>query len=168
MTRRSCLVRSRSARHVSRKKRLKYLLRWRNRTYRLLRKRARLQRKSVHKLQGQIQRGVVSLNKRTTGPTWTFKMGSDLVLAALFRPCIYCRQTIRLGKWSFDHKKPVQRGGTNKERNVQIICSRCNRAKGAVAHKSFKKILNFMRRYPAAHKELLSRLAFGGSFFGRS
>lgn len=153
---------------MNRKKRLKYLLRWRNRTYQLLLKRARLQRKSVQKLQGQIQRGVVSLNKRAKGPTWTFEMGSDIVLAALFRPCIYCRQIIRLGKWSFDHKKPVQRGGTNKDSNVQIICSRCNRAKGAVAHKAFKKILHFMRRYPAAYTELLSRLAFGGSFFGRA
>ena len=152
---------------MTRKKRLKYLLRWRKRTYRELRKRARLQRKSVQTLQGQIQRGIVSLNKRASGLTWTFEMGSDLVLAALFRPCPYCRETVRLRKWSFDHKKPVQRGGTNQKRNVQIICSRCNRTKSVVAHRPFRKILRYMRRYPAAYKELLSRLAFGGSFFRR-
>ncbi len=153
---------------MNRRRRIKYLRRWRNSAYRKLSHRARLQRKSVHRLQQQIASGVAALNKRTTGPTWTFEMGSDLVLAALFMPCVYCRELIKLRKWSFDHKKPVQRGGTNRLNNVQIICSRCNRAKGVVSHRAFRKILQFMRRYPAAYKELLSRLAFGGAFFGRT
>jgi 5-methylcytosine-specific restriction endonuclease McrA len=34
-------------------------------------------------------------------------------------------------KLEFDHIIPVIRGGSNTERNIQLLCEQCNRAKGA-------------------------------------
>lgn len=146
------------------KKRRKYR-RWRDRAYRILSRRQRLQRKSITKIQRKIASCVYGLNHREGQVRkWDFDEVSALVLTSIFTPCIYCKERIHWFKWSLDHKKPVERGGTNRRKNIQVICSRCNRAKGTVAHKPFIKILRFMRRYPNAYKQLLARLAYGGSF----
>jgi len=42
--------------------------------------------------------------------------------------CVKCGSDKRL---EFDHKIPVVKGGSNTERNIQILCEPCNRAKGA-------------------------------------
>ncbi len=41
--------------------------------------------------------------------------------------CVKCGGTERL---EFDHIVPVAKGGSNTERNVQLLCEACNRAKG--------------------------------------
>jgi hypothetical protein len=42
--------------------------------------------------------------------------------------CVRCGGTENL---EFDHIIPVAKGGSNTERNVQLLCERCNRTKGA-------------------------------------
>jgi tetratricopeptide (TPR) repeat protein len=42
--------------------------------------------------------------------------------------CVQCRSQERL---EFDHIIPVSRGGANTERNLQLLCERCNREKSA-------------------------------------
>jgi hypothetical protein len=42
--------------------------------------------------------------------------------------CVKCGGTERL---EFDHIVPVAKGGSNTERNIQLLCETCNRAKGA-------------------------------------
>ena len=42
--------------------------------------------------------------------------------------CIKCGSSERL---EFDHIIPVTKGGSNTERNVQLLCEPCNRSKGA-------------------------------------
>jgi hypothetical protein len=42
--------------------------------------------------------------------------------------CVKCRKAEKL---EFDHIIPVIKGGSNTERNVQLLCEQCNRAKGA-------------------------------------
>ncbi|MHB8637962.1 MAG: HNH endonuclease [Fimbriimonadaceae bacterium] len=42
--------------------------------------------------------------------------------------CVQCGSNERL---EFDHIVPHSRGGSNTERNIQLLCERCNRSKGA-------------------------------------
>jgi hypothetical protein len=42
--------------------------------------------------------------------------------------CVKCRIVENL---EFDHIIPVVKGGSNTERNIQLLCERCNRVKGA-------------------------------------
>jgi hypothetical protein len=42
--------------------------------------------------------------------------------------CARCGSRERL---EYDHIIPVSRGGSNTARNVELLCERCNRAKGA-------------------------------------
>jgi HNH endonuclease len=42
--------------------------------------------------------------------------------------CVQCGSTEDL---HFDHKVPWSRGGTNTVNNIQLLCGRCNRRKGA-------------------------------------
>jgi len=42
--------------------------------------------------------------------------------------CVKCGNNERL---EFDHIIPVVKGGSNTERNIQLLCERCNREKGA-------------------------------------
>src|SRR5207249_1732713 len=42
--------------------------------------------------------------------------------------CVRCRSQDRL---EYDHIIPLALGGSNRERNIQLLCETCNRAKGA-------------------------------------
>lgn len=42
--------------------------------------------------------------------------------------CVRCGNTEKL---EFDHIIPVAKGGSNTERNIQLLCEACNRSKGA-------------------------------------
>jgi len=42
--------------------------------------------------------------------------------------CVRCSSNERL---EFDHIIPIAKGGSTTERNIQLLCEPCNRAKGA-------------------------------------
>jgi len=65
-------------------------------------------------------------------------------------PCGYCRALIDVMSLSLDHKTPLRRGGGPELSNLQVICARCNRAKGEFTHEEYLLIVSLMEG-PAAH-----------------
>lgn len=61
--------------------------------------------------------------------------------------CRYCRRRLRDGDpghrkaLEVDHKRPVSKGGSNRRRNLQATCKRCNREKGDKTHKQYMRWL---------------------------
>lgn len=61
--------------------------------------------------------------------------------------CRYCKRKLRVGNpdhgkaLEIDHKRPVSRDGSNKRRNLQATCKRCNREKGGKTHKQYMRWL---------------------------
>lgn len=45
--------------------------------------------------------------------------------------CAYCRKRMRKHEIEWDHIVALARGGSNDRRNIQALCSTCNRRKGA-------------------------------------
>jgi ATP adenylyltransferase len=60
------------------------------------------------------------------------------VLAESDRRCALCGATEKERPLDVDHIVPRSRGGTNEKANLQVLCSRCNRAKGNRDARSFK------------------------------
>lgn len=55
--------------------------------------------------------------------------------------CCYCRTELTRGKVTADHDRPRARGGTDEPENIKGACSPCNRAKGAMPTKRFRRLL---------------------------
>jgi 5-methylcytosine-specific restriction endonuclease McrA len=45
--------------------------------------------------------------------------------------CPACRATLAKGNYHLDHIKPLARGGTNHQTNLQLLCPPCNLSKSA-------------------------------------
>lgn len=56
--------------------------------------------------------------------------------------CVYCGSTENL---EFDHVIPITKGGSNSERNIQLTCFECNRAKFNYLDDDFLKITRNQR-----------------------
>ena len=69
----------------------------------------------------------------------------NLLMRAQGGVCVYCRRAIGNGKgrvkFTVDHKTPLIRGGTNWPSNLQLLCSKCNRAKWTKTHGEYLAIL---------------------------
>ena len=61
--------------------------------------------------------------------------------------CMYCGRKRAFTDMEVDHKTPVRRGGSDKPRNLQVLCPPCNKRKGNQTDSEFR------RRY----KELLPK-----------
>jgi 5-methylcytosine-specific restriction endonuclease McrA len=97
---------------------------------------------------------------------------TELLGAALAKPCVYCSTIITLKNASLDHIVPL--GGLrgkplakhlDRRDNLQIICSRCNRGKGNLSDRGFRKLVEFLRSDPEISAYVWRRIAGGGVQF---
>jgi len=58
------------------------------------------------------------------------------------RKCAYCGKNLSIESASFDHVKPLSRGGYDKTRNGAIACRPCNSRKGSMSREQFVNLLN--------------------------
>lgn len=54
------------------------------------------------------------------------------ILSAQKNRCAYCRKKLEKFNINWDHIVPISKGGSNDRRNIQALCSTCNRRKGAI------------------------------------
>ena len=55
--------------------------------------------------------------------------------------CRYCGVELDYDSLEIDHRRPVSKRGTNRRRNLQATCQRCNREKGNKTHKQYMRWL---------------------------
>jgi hypothetical protein len=78
--------------------------------------------------------------------------------------CTWCDEKLSARTFAVDHRMPMSRGGSLSERNLSIVCGRCNRRKGSLTDYEFAELQNLVMRWPAeAQKDIWMRLAIGGS-----
>ena len=53
--------------------------------------------------------------------------------------CMYCGRKVSRDLFDLDHKNPVDRGGTNRKNNFQLLCRTCNTRKGAMTDREFRR-----------------------------
>lgn len=70
----------------------------------------------------------------------------ELVINKYGSNCIYCGAELTWKNMGLDHKYSQHRGGTDKKKNLQIICQRCNRRKSIMHHPEYKKLLKFITK----------------------
>lgn len=53
--------------------------------------------------------------------------------------CMYCGRKRAFSDLEIDHKKPVQREGSDNVRNLQVLCPPCNKRKGNQTDQEFRR-----------------------------
>lgn len=62
--------------------------------------------------------------------------------------CPYCGIYLQPDKVSPDHQTPLQLGGTTSLDNLELVCERCNRAKGILTDGQFRQLLEMVKGEP--------------------
>ncbi len=96
-------------------------------------------RKSQNKnpLRLRIAKYVRRMRERSSGRVSTQRV-QDLIIIQNNK-CVYCG--VELHEFHVDHILPLALGGLNDDSNVQLLCPRCNRKKGAKHPDEFRLML---------------------------
>ena len=70
----------------------------------------------------------------------------NLIYSAYGRKCKYCDNILKVNNMVCDHCTPLSNGGESVKDNLQMICARCNTRKGPLTHKSYTKLLAWLKR----------------------
>jgi 5-methylcytosine-specific restriction endonuclease McrA len=91
-----------------------------------------------------------------------------LVSDSLRLPCRYCGVSMSGATWSCDHATPTSRGGSFALDNLEVICRRCNEAKGRLTREEYSALVLLMWGWgSAARTDVINRLRAGGKALGR-
>ncbi len=100
-----------------------------------------------------------------------------LLEQALGQPCKYCGTEITLKNASLDHKTPFLSTAARKDleeryrldvpENLQIVCRRCNGAKGDLSDAQYRKLLKFLSKDEHMKKSVLKKLSQSYSIYAR-
>ena len=52
--------------------------------------------------------------------------------------CMYCGRKPGIDLMDVDHKNPMDKGGSDQKRNLQVLCRSCNTRKGATTDRQFR------------------------------
>ena len=55
--------------------------------------------------------------------------------------CVYCGKSVTARRVTFDHVKPVSKGGYHKLKNGALACPSCNSRKGSMTVHEFMKLM---------------------------
>ena len=95
---------------------------------------------------------------------FTLETFRRIVQAAIDKMCPYCKNYITAKTFSPDHRVPLSRGGRPTLGNIQIICLKCNHAKGALTEVEFTTLIALLRTMdPIAINDILGRLRLGAA-----
>ena len=77
-------------------------------------------------------------------------------------PCQWCKRTLTAKNFSWDHPKPIIRGGSFCRMNLLCICSVCNGQKGQLHSDEFAQLRNLLEGFAQQAKaDVLRRLGLG-------
>ncbi len=112
---------------------------------------------------------VQSAFKRAGGDRQALRQWVSLLLQEnLGLNCKYCTTELKLSNVSLDHVLPISRNGQNLQANLQLICRRCNMAKGAFTHEEFCDLVASCGKHdPYMRQYLYSRLCAATRVFRR-
>lgn len=79
--------------------------------------------------------------------------------------CPYCRCLLKIQNLSVDHDEPLSRGGEHRLHNLDVVCEKCNLAKGILTGQEYVELLRVLNGWPASvRQDVLGRLRAGGRF----
>jgi hypothetical protein len=70
----------------------------------------------------------------------------ELIYIQYGEECKYCKNILNIRNMVCDHNIPLSHGGESVKDNLQMICARCNTRKGPLTHKSYNKLLAWLKR----------------------
>lgn len=116
----------------------------------------------------------------TLGGSLRLGHGKQSVMKAMLEtavntPCVYCGTILTLDNLQVDHKTPLKglhkngplRRQLDVRENLQMICRKCNLAKGALSDAGFRKLLAFLRSDPELYMAIIPRLGMAGKGWQR-
>lgn len=127
----------------------------------------------THKTSDPIRAKAVTLSSPVKLGVGRTAFIEGILRAALDRPCHYCSDIVTLSNASLDHiipfgglrGKPMAKALLDTRENLRIICRRCNRGKGNLSDRGFRKLLEFLRSDPEISTYVWRRIAGGGVQF---
>ena len=105
-------------------------------------------KKVFHRLMKKSSTLRTTLKRRSKEYEVEFKMSLTEVRELLYKSygkkCRYCNTILLVSNMACDHIHPLSLGGDSTNKNLQMICMRCNTRKGPLTDKEFNKLLKWL------------------------